>query len=1041
MIAWFAKNPVAANLLMLAILVGGGVAMWSGVRLEVFPPEKVRTVSVSVTLIGATPEDVELGVAVRVEQAVRDLEGIDRIVSRAAEGGVTVQIEAEAGYDPRILLEDVKARVDAINALPEQAERPVVGLEIDTYETIAVVVSGVQGEAEIRQFAEQVRLDLLREENITHVELEAARPFEVAVEVEPDRLREFGLTLAAISAAIRESSIDISAGNIRADGGDILIRSKGQAYRRDEFESIVVKTEPDGSIIRIRDIASVNDGFEEGGVVTRFNGKNAAIVAVYRVGDQNAVEIAGTVKAYIDSRTPGLPQGLELSYWDDESASIESRLGIMLSSAMQGSVLVILLLSLFLRPAVAGWVFLGIPISFIGSFIFLYWFGISLNLMSAFGFILVLGIVVDDAIVTGENVFSHLRAGKNGLEAAIDGTREVAIPVTFGILTTIAAFTPLALMDGDLGEFFQPVSLVVIPVLLLSLVESKLVLPAHLRHIRESSVTRENGFTRWQKNLAHGLETAIHRYYRPVLETAILYRYATFATFCGVLLLVAALIAGGWTRWVFFPDGDSETAYAAVVMPAGTPFELTDSHIRRIAEAAEQLREKYRNPATGASIITNIIATTGASDEEYRPNVGEVQFEMAPLETRDIALSTTDLANEWRDLAGPVTGAESVLYRSSFFRPGDPVDVQLSGNSLAMLDQVADALKAWLDRQAGVFDISDSLSNGKQELQVELKPLGHVLGLTRNDIVSQIGQAFQGLESQRIQRGQDEVRVLVRYPLSQRDNFASLNDMPIAAPDGSLVPLSGLADLQPGRGPSEITRIDQNRVINVTADVDKELVNVPDLQVRLQDYLNEVLEQYPSIYYSLEGEEREEERSMQSLSRGLLVALGVIYCLLALPLKSYLQPFVIMAVIPFGLIGAVIGHWIMGYPLSIVSVLGMIALTGVVINDSLVLVDFTNRRLSRGDTSEQAVKAAALKRFRPVLLTSLTTFSGLVPLLLERSTTAQLLIPMGVSLGFGILFATLITLIMVPVTLLIVSDLETIVSERLIPGKTAGRPA
>ena len=802
-----------------------------------------------------------------------------------------------------------------------------------------------------------------------------------------------------------------------------------------------MKTNPDGAILRIRDIASVNDGFEEGGVVTRFNGNNAVIVAVYRVGDQNAVEIAETVRAYIDSKTSGLPQGLELRYWDDESASIESRLGIMLNSAIQGSVLVILLLSLFLRPAVAGWVFLGIPISFIGSFIFLYWFGISLNLMSAFGFILVLGIVVDDAIVTGENVFSHLRTGKNGLDAAIDGTREVAVSVTFGILTTIAAFTPLALMDGDLGEFFQPVSLVVIPVLLLSLVESKLVLPAHLRHIKVSAIRKESGFTRWQESMALGLETAIHCYYKPVLESAVRNRYATFATFCGVLLLVAALVAGGWTRWVFFPSGDSETAYAVVTMPAGTPFELTDSHVRRIAEAAGQLREKYRNPETGASIITNIIATTGASDEEYQPNIGEVQFEMAPLETRTDSLSTTDLANEWRTLAGPITGAESVQYRSSFFRPGDPVDVQISGNSLDMLDRAGNALKAWLETQPGVFDISDSLSDGKQELQVELKPLGQVLGLTRNDIVSQISQAFQGLEAQRIQRGQDEVRVLVRYPLRQRDNFASLDDMPIEAPDGSLVPLGSLAELQPGRGPSEITRIDQNRVLNVTADVNKESVNLPDLQVRLQSFLNGILDQYPSIRYSLEGEQREEERSVQSLAQGLLVALGVIYCLLALPLKSYLQPIIVMSVIPFGLIGAVAGHWLMGFPLSIVSVLGMIALIGVVINDSLVLVDFTNRRSGQGDTLAQAVRTAALKRFRPVMLTSLTTFTGLVPLLLERSTTAQLLIPMGVSLGFGILFATLVTLILAPVMLLIVGDLQDFIADKSIFGKTGRLPA
>ncbi|MDH3337000.1 MAG: efflux RND transporter permease subunit, partial [Gammaproteobacteria bacterium] len=483
MIAWFARNSVAANLLMWGIIIGGVVALSRGITLEVFPPAEPDTISVSVTLRGATPEDVELGVAVRIEEAVQDLEGIEKITSRSVEGGTLVQIEVASDYDPREILDDIKSRIDAINTFPAEAEKPVVALAVRRMNVIDVVVAGDYSEDEIRMFADQVRADILRIDGVTQAELNFVRKYEIAIEASQDRLREYGITLQMLADAVRGSSVDLSAGNVRTDGGDVLIRSKGQAYRRSDFASIVVKTNPDGSIVRVGDVANVIDGFEEESITTRFNGNYAAIVGVSRVGDQNAIEIATKVREYIDSRQDDLPVGMALTYWDDDSVTIKNRLNIMFSSAIQGSLLVIILLSLFLRPAIAFWVFLGIPISFIGSFMALSYFGISLNLMSAFGFILVLGIVVDDAIVTGENVYTHLRSKDSGLQAAIHGTREVAIPVTFGVLTTIAAFVPLGLIDGMLGRFFAPIPAVVIPVLLISLIESKFVLPAHLKHV------------------------------------------------------------------------------------------------------------------------------------------------------------------------------------------------------------------------------------------------------------------------------------------------------------------------------------------------------------------------------------------------------------------------------------------------------------------------------------------------------------------------------------------------------------------------------
>ena len=1031
MISWFARNTVAANLLMASIILGGLFAINNGVRLEVFPPFELDTVSVSVPLRGATPEDVELGVAVRIEEAIQDLEGIDRIISRSVEGSTRVQIEIDSDYDPRELLDDIKSRIDAINTFPADTEKPIISLSVRRFEVISVVIAGDYAEEEIRRFAEQVRDELLRIEGITQAELASVRRYEIAIEASQDRLREFNVTLADISQAIRNSSVDLSAGNIRTEGGDVLIRSKGQAYRRADFAEIVVKTNPDGSIVRISDIANVQDGFQEESVRTKFNGKNAAFVDVSRTGKQSAMETAEKVRNYIDSRQDSLPVGLELGYWDDDSQILTNRLGILARSAAQGGVLVILLLTLFLRPAIAFWVFLGIPISFLGAFILMNVFDISLNMMSAFGFIIVLGIVVDDAIVTGENVYRHMQTGDSGLSAAIHGTKEVAIPVTFGILTTIAAFMPLVFIEGRLGTWFSPVPMVVIPVLIFSLVESKLILPAHLAHVRlhkDKPVTK--GFSAWQRRFADGFEEKILKIYQPALDFTLRHRYSTLASFVGVLIVMIMLVTSGWTRFVFFPSIESETATATLVMPVGTPFEVTSRHADKMYEAARTMRDKYANEADGTGMITNILSSAGSGGRSNGSHLARVRFETAPRETRTSDLSVTDLINEWRRLVGPIPGAESINFRATFFRPGEPIDVQFSGNSLDELNRVGDELKTHLASYPGVFEIADSLSDGKEELRIELSAQGHLLGLTRSDIVRQVGQAFKGLEAQRIQRGRDDIRVLVRFPIEERDTLSALNEMLITAPNGRLVPLANVANFIPGKGPSQITRIDRYRVLNVTADVDKDNTNMVVLQGELREFIDNMLTRYPGITYDMEGEQRQQRESFGSLQNAITILLFVIFCLLALPLKSYVQPLIVMSVIPFGIIGAIIGHWIMGHPLSFLSILGLMALLGVVINDSLVLVDYINQQHRAGEPLRDAVRRAGVARFRPVMLTSLTTFFGLLPLLSEKASAAQILIPMAISLGFGILFATVITLILIPTNVLIVDDIKRYLKSR-----------
>jgi multidrug efflux pump subunit AcrB len=825
----------------------------------------------------------------------------------------------------------------------------------------------------------------------------------------------------------------LSAGNVRTEGGDVLIRSKGQAYRRADFESIVVKTNPDGSIVRVSDVAKVLDGFEEESLRTRFNGKFAAFVNVERVGNQSAIEISDIVKEYIASQQDSLPVGMELSYWDDDSRRLKDRLGTMTTSAIQGSVLVILLLSLFLRPVVAIWVFLGIPISFLGSFIVLSFVDVSLNLMSAFGFIIVLGIVVDDAIVTGENVYSHMRQGDSGLSAAIHGTKEVAIPVTFGILTTIAAFMPLAFIEGRMGEVFAPIPAVVIPVLIFSLVESKLILPAHLKHINlHEHDHKATGFQAWQSRFADRFEELIVKHYEPVLKFCLRHRYSTVATFAGVLLVLIMLIASGWTRFVMFERIEGETATATLTMPVGTPFSVTNRHAEKLMAAALELQEKYTDPETGQSMVTNILSSVGSGGRSSGSHLARVQMETVPRQDRSMEFSVAEMNNEWRQLAGPIPGAESLNFRASFFRPGDPIDIQFSGNSLETLNAVGEEVKKRLATYPGVFEIADSLSDGKEELQIELSPQGHLLGLTRNEIVNQVGQAFKGLQAQRIQRGRDDIRVLVRYPIDERRTIASLNEMLISAPNGRLVPLANVATISPGRGPSQITRIDGYRVLNVTADVNKETTNMVVLLNDLQAYVDQLLVKYPSISYTLEGEQARQAETFGSLQLGLVIVLFAIYCMLALPLKSYVQPLIVMSVIPFGIIGAVIGHWIMGVTLTILSILGLLALIGVVINDSLVLVDFVNQHHRKaGENLRSAVERAGVVRFRPVMLTSLTTFFGLTPLLMDKSSSAQFLIPMAVSLGFGILFATMITLILVPTNMMIADDIARFFKSRM----------
>lgn len=1021
MIAWFAKNGVAANLLMISILISGFLIVNTQIPLEVFPTTEARSISISVSLRGATPEDTEKGIAILVEEAVQDLEGIKHLTSRSSEGSASIRVEMDNGADSQKLLNEVKSRVDAINNFPSSAEKPVVSLAQRTREVISVVVAGPQSEKEIRQLAEIVRDDILRLDGVTQVQLDSVRPYEITIEVDQAILRQYNITLSQISQAINNSSRDLSSGNIKTSGGDVLIRSSGQAYRQNEYDNIIILTQDDGSLIRLKDIAKVKDGFSDNEFSSRFNGKNAAFIDVYRIGNQSAIEIADKVKAYLEKKSPNMPDGVDLTYWRDRSVIVKNRLSTLTTNAIQGGILVLALLTLFLRPAIAFWVFIGIPVSFMGAFFLMPLMGVTLNIFSLFAFILVLGIVVDDAIVTGENIYAHMRHSENGLQAAIKGTQEVSVPVTFGILTTVAAFMPLAFIEGRRGEIFAQIPIVVIPILLFSLIESKLVLPSHLKHLRlRKEKATSGGFTRFQQRFADGFEQAIIKYYRPVLALTLRNKRTTLFSFIGVLAIIISLIMSGWMRFTFFPRVQSETAVASLSMPAGTPYAVTDHYITKMTDAAFAMKKKYYE-REGIDLILDINSSVGGSGRSQGSHLGRVMFQIVPPEQRDLKIGSSALVREWRGLIGEVPGAQSLTYRAEIGRTSDPVDIQFAGNDFKHLAEISEKVKEQLAVYPALFDISDSLSNGKEELQIELNEQAHALGLTRSDVLSQIRAAYFGIQVQRIQRGRDDVRVMLKLPKSERRSIAGLEDLRIITPQQQSVPLSQLATLIPDKSPTSIIRIDRYRTMSITADAIKAEANMTLIQSELRAFIDDLLVQYPGVTYEFEGEAREQRESFGSMTIGLLVMLFVIYGLLAIPFQSYLQPLIVMSVIPFGIIGAIGGHWIMGMDLTILSLMGMMALVGVVINDSLVLVDYINKHYRRGKMAlMDAVLSAGAARFRPVMLTSLTTFIGLMPLLFEKSTQAQFLIPMAVSLAFGILFATFITLILVPINYVLV---------------------
>ena len=1039
-IRWFILNTVAANLLMVFIIIAG-IFTLSRLRMEVFPDITIPIINVSVVYPGASPEDIEESICVKVEEQVQGINGLKRITSSSNEGYGSINIEVENGYDIDEVKDEVKSQVDAITSFPDDAEKPTIRSFDGQPEVITIAVHGHVDEASLLNIAEKVRDEVSELPNITQTRL-GKKPREISIEISENTLQKYGISFDYVANKIRTSSMDVPGGAIETYDGEILIRSKGQAYTGEEFGIIPVLSLADGSTVFLRDIAEIVDGFQDVEYDIKFNSEPALLIRVYRTGEQNALDIADAVHGYIKKKNPVMPPGVSLTTMKDESVILRGRIELLTENAYLGLGLVLIVLALFLKPKLAAWVSLGIPISFMGGFWLLPLFDVSINMISLFTFILVLGIVVDDAIVVGENIHIYLKRGLSGVDAALEGAYQVAKPVIFAVLTTMVTFSPMILVEGALGKIWKIIPVVTILVLMFSLIESLTILPAHLAHMKINEVKKKNRFSQWWSDIQMGihnwLQGFIKNKYTPVLELALKNRGNTVAIAISIFILTVGLVASGFIRFNFFPPLEADIVIAGVEYPEGTPVSLTKVGLDQIEKSAYKLKDSLEVLYPENKIFINMVSTAGDQPIKtqsargpgnldatfFGSHLAECVIELAPGEERPI--STVEISKIWRELTGPIPGVKQVTFDSDLFTTGAPIEIQLSSVNREDLKAVTNSLKDKLQTYAGVFDIKDSFSAGKDEIKLNLLPEAQNYGITMASLARQVRQAFYGDEVQRVQRGRDEVKVFLRYPKDERVSLNNLEQMNVRVGNNVEVPLGQVAQGELSSGYSTITRTDRKRSISITADVDLSEANANEILAKFEsEHIVPILLDYPSVNYSFEGEQREQRDTLSSLFKNFALALFVVYVLLAVPFKSYLQPLIIMSAIPFGFTGAVIGHIIMGMNLAVLSIIGIVALSGVVVNDSLVMVDFINRyKRDDGKTSLEAALAAGPRRFRPILLTSITTFVGLFPLLIEKSVQAQFLIPMAISLAYGVLFATLITLILVPTSYLIIEDIK-----------------
>lgn len=1031
-LAWMANNRVASNLLM-ALFIVGGLLMSSSVKQEVFPEIETDTITISVVYPGASPSEVEQGVVLVLEEAAAGVEGVKEVSATAVEGMATIRAKLLTGADRDAALSDMRSAVDQVTSLPVDIERPDVRIQENKQRVVTLIISGEVGETNLKALGEKIRTDLLGDEGITKVELDGVRNPEISIEVDQDKLRRYGLTYEQVAAAIRNASIDLPGGSVKTGAGEVMIRTSERRYTGAEFAEIVVLSTAEGTEVRLKDLGFVIDGVEEVDRESLFNGERAISLQVYRVGVETPNSVSDAVAKYVAAYNGELPAGVHLTVWNDDSEVFQGRMNLLLDNALMGLILVLVILGVFLEVRLAFWVTLGIPISFLGVFLVMPILGVSLNMISMFAFILTLGIVVDDAIVVGEAVYRHRQEGKPPLEAAIAGVREVAGAVVASVLTTVIAFTPLLFVPGMMGSIFKVIPLVVIPILLLSLIESLFVLPAHLSH--ESKPSGLFGrVSAVQERFSKGLERGIERFYVPFVRRAVAARYTTLALALAGLILTVGFAASGAVRFNFMPEIEGEVVTVSMRLPVGSPAESTRRIQQRLLATADTTLEKLGEPADVLGVFSKLGTQSGGGHLSVQNSRGShvAQVEIGFVASEERSFSAEEFARQWRKALGPVAGLEQLSFNfGSGPSAGNAVSVELSHSDPNVLEAIARDLAEELSEYPGVHEIDTGITMGKTQLELELRSEARRLGVTENDLARQVRNAFWGAEVTRMQRGRDELRVYVRRPQRDRQSEHDLEALLIQTKGGGEVPLGQAANLVRKRSYSEISRKSGRRILNITADVDNSVTSSTEVRVGLEsETLPSLQQKYSGLNYDFSGEQQEQSESLGALGQGFLMAGLAMFALMALSFRSYAQPLIVLSAIPFAIVGAILGHILMGFNLSLMSIMGMVALAGVVVNDSLVLVTAINSFRAEGMPLGEAVIAGGARRFRPVLLTSLTTFFGLAPMMLETAPQAQFLIPMAVSLGFGVLFVTVTTLILVPAFYQIVEDIRGIAHRR-----------
>ena len=999
------------------VIILTGIFSASTIRTQLMPDVQLDVISIDVPFPGASPGEVESGVVTRIEEAVRNIEGIADMRSYSNPSLARVRLDVDTNYDALAILDEVKMAVDRIANLPGSIEHPVIYRNQRQQRAISVQIYGDLDEVTMKGLVSTIQDEILTLPSVTKADIQGARPYEISVELEESRLRQYGLSLDDVAKAIRRSSLDLPAGSIRSDSGDILLRAEGQAYRKVDFEKIMLIHKSDGTRLTLGDIAKISDGFQEAQFYSMFNGKPSIGISVFAVGEQNQINISNEVTDYVKTRSQTLPDGISIESWGNGTAYLSESINIMVSNMTMGIVLVLVILGIFLRVQLAFWVMLGMPIAFLGAFALLPLADGSLNLLSLFGFILVLGIVVDDAIIIGESVQTASERDGHSLDNVIRGAKRVAMPATFGVLTTVATFIPLLTVPGGFGALPAAIGSVVVLCLLFSIIESKLILPAHLASMKPLPANDNSPLRRFQNRFADGLKYLVEYKYRPLLIKSINARYTTLAVFVGMLILATGFVMGPYIKTVFFPSMSTDFIRAQVEMVDGTSPAQVVKVIERLNDSLVLLNEEQTEDD---KFLKNIAAYVSNAN-------GNVFAELKPVDS--LSQSPEKIAVKWRNSVGELSGVKTIQINGSQKSHGHSKDVsfKLISPNIKELEVAAELLHQHLRTYDGVYDIENSNTGTIPEINLKIKSSAEALGLALTDLASQVRAAFYGVEAQRLQRGREEVKVMVRYPREERESMGNLESMYIRTRDGDEVPFTAVAELETRASPSTIRRTWGKRAIIISADINKTITQPGKIvdDVTLGDFALQLAQRHPDVRIELGGASQEEDELTQRMLLTATLALFGIYALMAIPLKSYLQPLIIMGVIPFGMIGALIGHIIVGIPFSALSVYGIIALAGVVVNDSIILVDFVNKSVENGmDIVEAAIKAGT-ERFRAIMLTSLTTFFGLLPILTESSLSAQLVIPMAVSLGFGILFATVITLILIPCLYVMLNDIKT----------------